>query len=46
MLSLVLSEPYFKHSEEKNGLKNIVDPFLGGGGGACCAPAWIRHCQY
>ena len=32
-LSLIL-----KHSDKNVGLKNIVDPILGGGGGACCAP--------
>ena len=27
----------FKHFDNKNRYKNIVDTILGGGGGACCA---------
>ena len=40
-LSCYLSH-ILKHSDTRLDLKN-GDQFMGGGGG-CCAPAWIRHC--
>ena len=45
MLSRAIWALFFKHSDEKIGYKNIVDPILGGRAPVAPPSPWIRHCK-